>query len=147
VSLIERIESDLLDAMKTGSTEKVSVLRMLKSSIKNAEIESSDELTEGDILKILEKQAKQRKDSIALYVNGGRQDLAKKEEAELDIINLYLPEKLSREEVLKTVSGAIQDTGASTMKDMGLVIKTVMEKVGDQTDGKTVSDIVKEKLA
>jgi len=147
VSLIERIESDLLDAMKTGSTEKVSVLRMLKSSIKNAEIESSDELTEGDILKILEKQAKQRKDSIALYVNGGRQDLAKKEEAELDIINLYLPEKLSREEVLKTVSGAIQETGASTMKDMGLVIKTVMEKVGDQTDGKTVSDIVKEKLA
>lgn len=147
MSLIERIESDLLDAMKTGSTEKVSVLRMLKSSIKNAEIESSDELTEGDILKILEKQAKQRKDSIALYVNGGRQDLAKKEEAELDIINLYLPEKLSREEVLKTVSGAIQETGASTMKDMGLVIKTVMEKVGDQTDGKTVSDIVKEKLA
>lgn len=146
MKLTEKIETDLIDSMKSNNTEKVSVLRLLKSSLKNAEIESGGELSESDILKVLEKQAKQRRDSATQYRSGNRLDLAEKEEAELLIINQYLPEKLSVEETAKIVDEVIIEIGASSVKDMGKVIKTVMERVGAKADGKTVSELIKEKL-
>lgn len=147
MDLLQKIETDLTEATKNRDEIIVSVLRMLKSSIKNQEIEKKRQLEGAEILNILEKQAKQRQDSIEQYTNGNRTDLAQKEEIELKIINKYLPKKISQEETEKLVEMTIKSLKATSMKDMGQVIKEVMSKANGQVEGKVVSELVRAKLA
>jgi uncharacterized protein YqeY len=147
MSVLEQIDNDFKEALKNQDQEMVSVLRMLKSAFKNTQIEKGHELTDQEATSVLEKQAKQRQDSIVQFKAGNRDDLAVKEESELTIISKYLPEKMSEEELQKLIDSVITETGASTMQDMGKVMKAVLDKANGQADGSMVSRIVKEKLS
>ncbi len=146
MTLIERLDADLKMAMVAHASEKLQLIRMLKSALKNAEIALGHELSEPETLAVLEKQAKQRRDSIEQYEKGGRTDLAKKEAAELGLIEAYLPAKMTQEEVEQLVEQAIAELAATSAADMGKVIQAVMGRAAGATDGKTVSSIVREKL-
>jgi uncharacterized protein YqeY len=147
MSVLEQIDNDFKEALKSQNSEMVSVLRMLKSAFKNTQIEKGHELSDQETIAVLEKQAKQRQDSIAQYKSGNREDLAAKEQSELDVISKYLPEKMSEEELRGLVAEIITELGASSMQDMGKVMKAVLEKANGKADGSMVSAIVKEKLS
>ena len=148
MSLRETIVSDMKSAMKAREMDKVSTLRMVQSSLKNKEIElRPNELTEKDVQSVLKKLVKQRKDSIEQYQNAGREDLAAKEQQELDVISSYLPEPMSEELIVKFVEEAIAETGASSMKDMGKLMQVIMAKTQGAADNKVISQIVKSKLS
>ncbi len=146
MALKDQIENDYINALKERDDFRVSLLRMIKSSLKNQEIKTGQEVSNEDLLKILEKQAKQRRDSIIQYRAGNREDLAKTEEKELIIIEEYLPEKLSAEEIGTIIDEAITSLGVTSSAEMGKVIKEVMTITKNQADGKTVSELVKLKL-
>lgn len=147
MNLYDRITEDMKAAMKAQNVELLATLRMLKSALQNQEIALGHGLTDVETMAILEKQAKQRRDSIEQYHAGNREDLADIEATELKIIEGYLPQKLGTEELTKLVDAAIATTGATTISDMGKVIKMVMEKAAGAADAKTISDIIKSKLA
>lgn len=142
----EQIEKDLIEAMKAKDETKLSVLRMLKSAIKNSEIQKQKELTDEDVLGVLQNQIKSRKDSITLYKQGGREELAAKEQLEIDILTPYLPEQMSDEELKNLVQKAINNTGATTMQDMGKVMGALIPQVKGKADPGLVSSIVKAEL-
>jgi len=142
----QQIEKDFLDAYKSHEDERVSVLRMVKSAIQNAEIAQKGELDESAVTSVLKKEIKQRKDSIAAYKDAGREDAAAKEERELEIISLYLPQQLSEEELKKIVENTISELNASGKEDLGKVIGAVMKEHGDNVDGGAVSAIIKDLL-
>ncbi len=145
--LLKKLQEEMKAAMKSGDKEKLSTVRMLISEIKKVQIDQKKELTDEEIVQILQRYAKQRKESIKQYREAGREDLAEKEERELKIVQEFLPEQLSEEEIKKIVEEVISETGASSMKDMGKVMKAVMEKVKGRAEGSVVSSIVKEKLS
>ncbi len=147
MSLKDKILQDMKEAMKARDQLRLSTLRLLVSEIKNKEIDAKGELKDEDILAIIQKAVKQRQDSIAQYEKGGRQDLADKEKAELEILKAYLPEELSREEILEIIDQAIAATGASSPKEMGKVMREVMPKVKGRADGKVVNELVRKRLA
>jgi uncharacterized protein YqeY len=147
MSLIDQINNDLKISMQGGDKLRTQVLRGLKSAIKYAEIESSEPLGDQDILAVITKQAKQRRDSIDQFKKGGRDDLVKNEQAELDIIESYLPEQMSEEKVRAKVAAVIADLGVSDMKAMGQVMKQAMIELKGQVDGKVVNQIVRELLS
>lgn len=148
MSLKEQIISDMTAAMKAQDAARTSTLRMVKAAIMNREKEGGGELTDEDIQKLLRTQVKQRRDSVEQYQKANRQDLADKEQAEIAIIEGYLPQSASQEEIDQAVADAIADTGASSMKDMGGVMKAAMAKLdGKNADGKMVSATVKAKLS
>ena len=148
MALKDQIIADMTAAMKAKDAARTSTLRMLKAAITNREKEGGDALTDEDVMKLLRSQMKQRRDSVEQYQKAGRQDLVDKERAELAIIETYLPQAASQEEVDQAVANAIAETGASSMKDMGAVMKAAMAKLADKNaDGKTVSDTVKAKLS
>lgn len=143
MGLYKRIEEDLKTALRAGDTLKLSVLRMLSSAIKTFAIDKNlKEPENSDILQIVQKQAREHKESISQFEKGSRKDLADKEARELVILESYLPEQLSAEELTRIVKEAITATGAVTKADMGKVMKAVMEKVKGRTDGKTVNQIL-----
>jgi len=146
MTLKEKIEHDLIEAMKAHDENKLSVLRMLKSSIKNSEIQKQKELEETDVLQVIQTQIKSRKDSIDLYTKGGRPELAEKEESEIKILTEYLPEQLSEEAITTIVTDAITKLGASGMQDMGKVMGEIMPAVRGKADPSLVSQIVKTTL-
>lgn len=125
---------------------RVSTLRLLISAMKNQQIEKGEELTDEEIISVLSTEAKKRRESVEEYKKGDRTDLAEKEEAEIKIVETYLPEQLSDEDVQKLVSEAIADTGAESKKDMGKVMQQLMPKIKGRADGRKVSQIVTEKL-
>lgn len=143
----ERMSEALKSAMKSGDKATVSALRMLHSAIRKKEIDDRVDLDDAGVIKILSAMAKQRQDSIEQFKAGGRQDLVEKEEAELKLIQSYLPAQMSREELLKLVEETIQEAQAKTEKDMGAVMKLLLPKVAGKADGKTVNQLVREKLA
>lgn len=149
MSLQKDIMTALKAAMKSKDQAALTALRAVKSAILLAQTESGakEELTEEVELKILQKQVKQRKDSAAIYLEQGREDLAAPELAEAEVISQFLPEALSEEEIEKVVVATIQSTGAQGMKDMGKVMGAVNKQLAGQADGKTISNIVKAKLA
>ncbi|SEQ04695.1 hypothetical protein SAMN05421824_1017 [Hyunsoonleella jejuensis] len=149
MSLQQDIMAALKDAMKAKDQTALAALRAVKSAILLAKTESGagDELSEDQELKILQKQVKQRKDSAAVYLEQGREDLAAPELAEAEIINQFLPEALSEEEIENVVVATIDQIGADGMKDMGKVMGIVSKQLAGQADGKTISNIVKAKLA
>ncbi|MDX1455046.1 MAG: GatB/YqeY domain-containing protein [Gammaproteobacteria bacterium] len=146
MSLKETILNDVKTAMKAGEKDKLGVLRMLTAAIKQREVDERIELDDTQVLAIVEKSIKQRKESIKQYVDGGRQELADKEQAEIDILQPYLPEQLSAEELGKLVDEAIAASGASEMKDMGKVMGQLKPKIQGKADMGDVSAMVKAKL-
>ncbi len=145
--LLKKLQDEMKAAMKSGDKERLSTIRMLISEIKKVQIDKKKELSDEEIVEIIQRYAKQRKESIKQYREAGREDLAEKEEKELKIVQEFLPEQLSEEEIEKIVDEAIAETGASSMKDMGKVMKIVMEKVKGRAEGSVVSSIVKKKLS
>lgn len=145
--IVEKINQDLTGAMKAKDEVKVSTLRMLSAAFKNRQIELGKELNEEEILEVIAKSAKQHKESIAAYEAGGRQDLVDREKTELSIIEKFLPEQMSEEEIVKVVVETIGQTGASGVADTGKAIGAVMAKIKGKADGNIVSKLVREKLA
>jgi len=147
MSLREQIIADLPADMKAKDAARTSTLRMLKAAIVNRQIEKGGELDEEELMKLLRSQAKQRRDSVEQFEKGGRQDLADKELAEIAVIEAYLPQAASQEQIDKAVAAAIAETGATSMKEMGAVMKAVMPRLaGKNADGRAVSETVKKKL-
>ena len=148
MALKDQIIADMTAAMKAKDTARTSTLRMVKAAIMNREKEGGEQLTDEDVTKLLRSQMKQRRDSVEQYQKAGRQDLVDKEQAEIAIIETYLPQAASREEIDTAVANAIAETGASSMKDMGALMKATMAKLaGKNADGKMVSETVKAKLS
>ena len=148
MSLKQQIISDLTASMKAQDAARTSTLRMVKASVMNREIEKGGELDDEEMTKLLRSMVKQRRDSIEQYEKGGRPELADKEKAEITVIEVYLPQAASREEIEAAVRAAIAETGASSIKDMGSVMKAAQALLaGKNADGRTVSEIVKAALA
>ncbi len=148
MSLTHQIISDLTASMKAQTAARTSTLRMVKAAMMNREIEKGGELADEEMLRLLRSMVKQRRDSVEQYEKGGRQDLADKERAEIAVIESYLPKAASREEIQEAIIAAIGETGATSMKDMGKVMKAAQARLADKNaDGRAVSEIVKEKLA
>jgi uncharacterized protein YqeY len=145
--MIEQIEKDLVEAMKAHDEKILSVLRMLKSAVKNSEIQKKAELKDEDILGLIQGQIKQRQDSINLYEQGGRQELAEKEKQEIEVLKKYLPEQIDETQIRAIVQEAITATSASSIQDMGKVMAKLMPEVKGKADGSLVSQIVKEELS
>src|SRR5262245_18317645 len=148
MTLQEKIQSEITEAMRRKDSLRLSVLRMMKSAVKNKEIEKMKPLEEGEVLAVLKSLVKQRKDSVDQFRKGGREELAQKEEAEIRIVEEYLPSAASEEEIRQAVEEAVQETGASSIKDMGKLMKATLARLaGKSTDGARVSQIVKDKLS
>ena len=148
MSLKQQITTDLTAAMKAKDAGRTSTLRMVKASIMNREIEKGGELTDEETQKTLRSLIKQRRDSVEQYEKAGRAELAAKESAEIAVIEAYLPQAASREEIERVVDSVISEVGASSMRDMGAVMKAVQARLAERNaDGRTVSEIVKAKLA
>jgi len=148
--LIEQIQKDIVTAMKAREEQRLSTLRMVKSALKNKEVEKMAPLDDKESQQILTTLIKQRKDSIEQFTKGGRQEMADKEAAEIKVIEAYLPKAASEEEVVAGVRAVIAEMAAPSMKEMGTVMKNVMARfagAGIRVDGKVVSDVVKRELA
>ena len=147
MSLKARIINDLTAAMKAKEAARLSTLRMVKAALMNREIERGGELTDEELMKLLQSLVKQRRDSVEQYEKGGREDLASKERAEIVVIEEYLPQAATREEIEQAVAAAIAETGATSMKEMGAVMRAAQAHLaGRAADGRTVSEIVKARL-
>lgn len=147
MSLKARILSDLTAAMKNQDALRTSTLRMVKAALTNREIEKGGELTDDEIVKMLRSLVKQRQDAAEQYDRGNRPELASKERAEIQIIESYLPQAATPEEIERAIDEALAETGASSMRDMGKVMKAVQARLaGRSIDGRVVSDKVKAKL-
>jgi uncharacterized protein YqeY len=147
VGLEEKIEREFKTALKARDALKLSTLRMLKADMNNVKFDKNKKtLADDEIIKVVQRQVKQHKDSIEQFGKGNRQDLVEKEKKELDILMAYMPEQCSAEELKKIIEEAIKETGAGTKKDMGRLMKAVMEKVKGKADGKTVSRIASDML-
>jgi uncharacterized protein YqeY len=148
MSLKQRIVDDLTAAMKSKDAARLSTLRMVKANIMNREIEKGSELSDEETTKALQSLLKQRRDSVEQYEKAGRSELVEKEQAEIEFIEVYLPKAASREQITAAVEAAIAETGASSVRDMGTVMKAAQARLaGQNADGKTVSEVVKAKLA
>ena len=148
MSLQEKIQAHLSDAMRSKETLRLSVLRMMKAAVKNKEVEKMKALDEAETIAVLNSLVKQRRDSVEQFRKGGREELAQKEEAEIKIIEEYLPAAASEEDIRRAIEEAVQETGASSMKDMGKVMKATLSRLAGKTaDGSRVSQLVKEKLS
>lgn len=147
MSLKDKIINDLTTAMKVKNANRLSVLRMVKANIMNRQIEKGADLTDEEITKALQSLVKQRRDSIDQYEKAGRTELAEKEQTELVVLEEYLPQAASKGEIEQAVSEAISETGASSIKEMGAVMKAAQAKLaGKAADGRLVSETVKAKL-
>jgi uncharacterized protein YqeY len=150
MTLQQRVDSDLKEAMRAKDATKLNVLRMLKSALKYAAIAKSDaeaELSDAEAVQVIRKQAKQRQDSIESFEKGGRAELADKEKEELAILNTYLPQGMSPDELAKVVRETIGELGATSKVQMGAVMKALQAKVGGRADGKTLSGEVQKQLS
>lgn len=146
MTLSEQINNDFIEALKNKESEKLSVLRMLKSSIKNSEIALKKTLDDPEVVKILQREVKQRKDSIESFLSAGREQLAEKEEKEIKYLEKYLPEQLSNDDLTAILETVIAETGAKSMADLGKVMASAMSKVSGRADGSAVSEKAKELL-
>ena len=150
MTLQERVDSDLKEAMRAKDTTKLAVTRMLKSALKYAAIAKSDagaELSDAEAVQVIRKQVKQRQDSIESFEKAGRAELVEKEKKELSILNEYLPQPMSADEISKVVRETIAETGANSRAQMGAVMKALQTKVAGRVDGKALSAEVQKQLS
>ncbi len=146
-SLKQRIDQDIKEALKSKDSVRVNVLRMLKSEIKYKEIDKGSELSDDEVISVLSSSIKKRKDSIQQFEKGGRDDLASREKAELELVFKYLPEQLTEEELSQIISQAIEELNATGVPDLGKVMKVIMPKVKGRADGKRVNQMVSSQLS
>jgi hypothetical protein len=148
MTIQDKIQGQIADAMRSKDQLRLDVLRMMKSAVKLKEVEKMKALEEAEVIAVLNTLVKQRKDSIEQFRKGGREELAQKEEAEIKIIEEYLPAAASEDDIRQAVEQAVQETGAASMKDMGKVMKAALAHLaGKSADGARVSQLVKEKLS
>ncbi len=147
MTLEERINKDYIQAMKDKVAEKSGALSYLRAMIKQVKVDKRlEQVADDEVIAVIKKQIKQRQDSIEQFEKGGRPELASKEQAELEIMKVYLPAEMAADEIKAIIDAAVTATGAASMKDMGQVMKVVREKVGGRADGKLLSDLVRERL-
>lgn len=147
MTIKDRLKNDMIAAMKAKEKERLDCIRFVQAAIKKVEVDTRKEMDDAAVTPILMNLVKQRKDSIDQFRKGGREDLAAKEEAELKILQTYLPEQMSVDDLVKVIEQVIAETGAKGMKDMGGVIKGVMAKAAGRIEGSLVSEWVKKKLS
>jgi uncharacterized protein YqeY len=147
MTLEERLVNEMKEAMKSGDKLRLSTIRMIRSAAKNKEIELMKKLDDEDIFKVIQGMVRKGEESVEQFQTGGRLDLVEKERKEIDILKSFLPQPVSQEEVLKVIDETIQETQASSLKDLGKVMKAVMAKLGGKADGKVINQLVKERLS
>ena len=148
MSLQQQIVADLTSAMKAKDADRLSTLRMVKANLMNRQIEKGSELSDDEVTKALQSLVKQRRDSIEQYEKAGRTELAQKEQSEISVIETYLPQAATADEIANAVNDAVTEIGATSMKDMGAVMKAAMANLaGKSADGKLVSEAVKSRLS
>jgi len=147
MSLMGKIDTDLASSMKEGDAQRTGVLRLLKNALKNEQIKAGKELSNDEALKVVQREGKQRKDSIAQFTQGGRSDLVESEERELAIIENYLPQQMEEAELAQLVDAVITEINATDMAQMGAVIGAVMQRAAGRADGAAVSQLVRQKLS
>jgi uncharacterized protein YqeY len=147
MGLEERLVEEMKQAMKSNDKAKLSTIRMIRSAVKNKEIELRKPLDDDSIFRVIQGMVKKSEESIEQFKAGGRMDLVEKETKEIETMKSYLPQPLSREEVLKIIDQTIEETKASSLKDIGKVMKSVMPKLGGKVDGALVNQLVKERLS
>jgi len=147
MSLIERIEGELKEAMRARDRERTDTLRLTLASLRSAEKELARPLKEDEELQVLQRERKRRTEAAEAFREGGRAEQADKEERELEVIQEYMPEPVSDEELERIIDDAIAETGATSLRDLGRVMADVMPQVAGRADGSTVSQLVREKLA
>ena len=145
--LKEKLLEDLKVSMREKNEVRKNVVQMVRAAVLQVEKDKQIELGDEQIVDIMAKEAKKRRDSIADYEKGGREDLVSKIKEEISIIEEYLPKQLSKEEVAEIVKAVIAEVGAASMKDMGMVMKSAKERIGAASDGKTINEVVKELLS
>ncbi len=147
MTMKKQVEQDMIQAAKDRDKIRLSALRLIKTAMHNREIDLKRDLNEPELLQLLSGMVKQRRDSIEQFAKGGRADLVAQEEAELAIIQSYMPQQLSREEIEAEIDKAVVEAGALSVKDMGKVMKVLMPRITGKADGKLVGDLVKARLA
>ena len=148
MTLQETIQSHMAEAMRSKDSLRLSVLRMMKTAVKNKEVEKMKVLDEAEVLAVLNSLVKQRRDSVEQFRSGGREELAQKEEAEIKVLEQYLPAAATDDDIRNAIEAAVKETGAASIKDMGKVMKATLALLaGKSADGSRVSQLVKEKLA
>lgn len=143
----EKLLNDLKESMKDKNLIRKNTIQMVRAAVLQVEKDKQIELTDEQVIEIIAKESKKRKDAEAEFEKSGREDLIKQNKEEMEILAEYLPKQLSVEEVEEIVKTVIEETGATSMKDMGTVMKTAKEKIGASADGKTISDVVKKLLS
>jgi len=147
MGLEDKLVEEMKQAMKSNDKAKLSTIRMIRSAVKNKEIELRKPLDDDGIFRVIQGMVKKSEESIEQFKAGGRMDLVEKETKEIETMKSYLPQPLSREEVLKIIDQTIEETKASSLKDLGKVMKSVMPKLGGKVDGTLVNQWVKERLS
>ncbi|MBP8597814.1 MAG: GatB/YqeY domain-containing protein [Selenomonas sp.] len=146
MALKDQLMADMKEAMKAHDKDRLAVIRMVRGAVRQQEIDGKKELEDSDVIAVISKEVKMRRDSIEEFNKGSRQDLVEKTQAEIDILMPYLPAQLSEDEVRELVKAAVEATGAKTQKDMGKVMGKLMPKVKGCADGKMVNNIVRSML-
>jgi uncharacterized protein YqeY len=147
MGLEERLLEEMKEAMKSNEKLRLSTIRMIRSALKNREIELRKKLADEEVVKVIQGMARKGEESIAQFEAGGRADLVEKEKQELEILKSFLPQAMTREEILKMIDQSIEETQASSLKDLGKVMKSVLPKLEGKADGKLVNQLVKERLS
>ncbi len=147
MSLEERLIDEMKEAMKANDKPRLSTIRMIRSAVKNKEIEVGKKLDDEGVAKVIQGMVRRGEESVEQFQTGGRMDLVEKEKKEIEVLKSYLPQPLSQEEVYRIIDETIQETGASSLKDLGKVMKAVMPKLGGKADGKMINQWVKERLS
>jgi len=147
MSLEERLIEEMKGAMKSGDKLRLSTIRMIRSALKNKEIEVRKKLEDEEVVKVIQTMVRKGEESVEQFQTGGRTDLVEKERKEIEILKSFLPQALSRDQMLEIIDQSIQETQASSLKDIGKVMKSVMPKIGGKADGKLINQLVKERLS
>jgi len=147
MGLEERLVDEMKQAMKSSDKLRLSTIRMVRSAVKNREIEQRKKLDDDDVLRVLQGMMRRGEESIQQFQAGGRMDLVEKEQKEIEILKSFFPPSLSREEILAVIDQSIEETQASSLKDLGKVMKSLMPKLGGNVDGRMINQLVKERLS
>ena len=147
MGLEERLIEEMKHAMKSNDKLRLSTIRMIRSAVKNKEIEQRSQLTDEGITKVIQGLVRKGEESVEQFRVGGRADLVEKEEKEIEILKSFLPQPISREEILRAIDQSMEETQASSLKDLGKVMKSVIPKLGGKADGKLINQLVKERLS
>ena len=147
MGLEDRLVEEMKEAMKSNNKLRLSTIRMIRSAVKNKEIEVRSKLDDEAIIKVIQGMVRKGEDSVAQFQAGGRVDLVEKEKQEIEILKSYLPQAMTQEEIRKIIDESIEETQASSLKDLGKVMKSIMPKLGGKVDGKLINQLVKERLS